>query len=275
LTLEFGKGQEPEHFNVPALTIEVDEESIRDYLALSDQLPLLVLFVGSDPASNALKQSIEALTNNLAGELLTLVIDGEKYQSLANAFEVTQLPTVYGLLKGQPAPLFAGNQPAEQIQLVIDRVIEVAKENGLTGKVSVKEQPQEPELTEVQRLAFDLIEKQDYQGAKAMYERALLENPADSLSEEGLAQVKLLIRLEGKDLASATNQNTSPLERADALIATGQAQLGFQVLLELFEKSDKEDREELRLRLVELFLVVGAVEPSVVEARRKLSLLLF
>lgn len=275
MTLEFGKGQEPEHFNVPALTIEVDEESIRDYLALSDQLPLLVLFVGSDPASNALKQSIEALTNNLAGELLTLVIDGEKYQSLANAFEVTQLPTVYGLLKGQPAPLFAGNQPAEQIQLVIDRVIEVAKENGLTGKVSVKEQPQEPELTEVQRLAFDLIEKQDYQGAKAMYERALLENPADSLSEEGLAQVKLLIRLEGKDLATAINQNTSPLERADALIATGQAQLGFQVLLELFEKSDKEDREELRLRLVELFLVVGAADPSVVDARRKLSLLLF
>lgn len=275
MTLEFGKGQEPEHFNVPALTIEVDEESIRDYLALSDQLPLLVLFVGADPASNALKQSIEALTNNLAGELLTLVIDGEKYQSLANAFEVTQLPTVYGLLKGQPAPLFAGNQPAEQIQLVIDRVIEVAKENGLTGKVSVKEQPQEPELTEVQRLAFDLIEKQDYQGAKAMYERALLENPADSLSEEGLAQVKLLIRLEGKDLATAINQNTSPLERADALIATGQAQLGFQVLLELFEKSDKEDREELRLRLVELFLVVGAADPSVVDARRKLSQLLF
>lgn len=275
MTLEFGKEQGPEHFNVPALTIEVDEESIRDYLALSDQLPLLVLFVGSDPASNALKQSIEALTNNLAGELLTLVIDGEKYQSLANAFEVTQLPTVYGLLKGQPAPLFAGNQPAEQIQLVIDRVIEVAKENGLTGKVSVKEQPQEPELTEVQRLAFDLIEKQDYQGAKAMYERALLENPADSLSEEGLAQVKLLIRLEGKDLASATNQNTSPLERADALIATGKAEQGFQVLLELFEKSNKEDREELRLRLVELFLVVGAADPSVVDARRKLSLLLF
>lgn len=273
--MEFGKGQEPENFNVPALVIEVDEQSIRDYLALSDQLPLLVLFVGSDPDSMSLRQSVETLTNNLAGQVLALVIDGEKQPSLASAFEVTQLPTVYGLLKGQPAPLFSGNQPADQIQLVINRVIEVAKENGLSGKVSVKEQPQQPELTEAQRLAFDLIEKQDYQGAKAMYERALLENPSDSLSEEGLAQVKLLIRLEGKDLASAINQSTSPLERADALIATGQAELGFQVLLDLFERSGKEEREELRLRLVELFLVVGAGEPAVVEARRKLSLLLF
>lgn len=272
MTIEFGNTAEP--IKVPALVIEVDEVSIRDYLALSDELPLVVTFIGSDQASAELLKTLTALTEKLSGEILTLVIDAHKQPQLAKAFEVTQLPSVFGLLKGQPAPLFAGNQPAEQIQLVLSRVLEVAKENGLNQKVSVEIKLEEPELTENQKLAFELIDKGEYQEAKALYERAILENPSDSLSEAGLAQVNLLIRLKDLDINKA-QVDEDPLIKADALIATGQADEGFDLLLELFQKSAKEDREALRLRLVELFLVVGTNQPSVIAARRKLSLLLF
>jgi thioredoxin-like negative regulator of GroEL len=45
--------------------------------------------------------------------------------------------------------------------------------------------------------------------------------------------------------------------------------------LAVFEKTPKQDRENLRLRFVELFLVVGNEDEAVVRARKSLSLLLF
>jgi putative thioredoxin len=127
--------------------------------------------------------------------------------------------------------------------------------------------------------AYAAIDSGDYQSASALYEKALIENPNDSLAEAGLAQVKLLIRLEGKDLAAITasepNSADSILEKADALIATGNAGLGFALLLSLFEKTDKDQREPIRLRLVEMFLVAGNDNPDVIAARKSLSLLLF
>jgi len=277
VTIEFGKSTDQAQ-QVPALVIEVDSTTIRDYLAISDSLPVLVLFVQeSDSSSQSLLRTVKSLTEKTAGKILTLVVDAVKSPDLAQAFELKQIPTLLGMLKGQPAPLFTGDQPAEQIQQIIDRVLEVGKENGLTGTVQVAE-PQ-PELSITHQQAFVAIEENNYPLAKSLYEKALVENPNDQLAEAGLAQIKLLIRLEGRDLpslASSSAQDTETvLDRVDALIATGSANEGFEQLLQLFEKTAKDQREPIRLRFVELFLVVGNEDPAVIQARKKLSLLLF
>ena len=277
MTIEFGKSTESAE-QVPALVIQVDSNSIRDYLAISDSLPVLVLFVQeNDPASQSLLTTVKNLTEKTAGKILTLVVDAVASPELAQAFELKQVPTLLGLLKGQPAPLFSGDQPAEQVQSIIDRVLEVGKENGLTGTVKVAE-PQ-PELSLTHQQAFAAIEQSNYPLAQSLYEKALVENPNDQLAEAGLAQIKLLIRLDGKDLpalASSTGEaEDQVLERVDALVATGAAQLGFEQLLVLFERTAKDQREAIRLRFVELFLVVGNEDPAVIQARKKLSLLLF
>jgi putative thioredoxin len=277
VTIEFGKSTDQAQ-PVPALVIEVDSTTIRDYLAISDSLPVLVLFVQeSDSSSQSLLRTVKSLTEKTAGKILTLVVDAVKSPDLAQAFELKQIPTLLGMLKGQPAPLFTGDQPAEQIQQIIDRVLEVGKENGLTGTVQVAE-PQ-PELSITHQQAFVAIEENNYPLAKSLYEKALVENPNDQLAEAGLAQIKLLIRLEGRDLpslASSSAQDTETvLDRVDALIATGSANEGFEQLLQLFEKTAKDQREPIRLRFVELFLVVGNEDPAVIQARKKLSLLLF
>jgi putative thioredoxin len=258
----------------------VDTSSIRDYLPLSEKIPILMLFVqASDPASESLLKSVTALVQKTAGAMIALVVDAAASPELAQAFELNQIPSAYGLLKGQPAPLFVGNQPMEQIQLVITKVLEVAKENGLTGKAVVKEPEKEPELSPTLAAAYAAIDSGDYQAAMALYEKALLENPNDALAEAGLAQVKLLLRLEGKDLAllaaSEPNSSDSILEKADALIATGNPGEGFELLLTLFEKTAKDQREPIRLRLVEMFLVAGNDNPEVISARKRLSLMLF
>jgi putative thioredoxin len=91
--------------------------------------------------------------------------------------------------------------------------------------------------------------------------------------------VKLLLRLQGKDLAvivdSDATTDDAVLEKADALIATGNSAAGFNLLLVLFEKSAKDAREPIRLRLVEMFMVAGNDNPDVVAARKSLSLMLF
>jgi putative thioredoxin len=277
VTIEFGKSTDKTQ-PVPALVIEVDSSSIRDYLAISDSLPVLVLFVQeNDPSSQSLLKTVKWLTEKTAGKILTLVVDAVKSPDLAQAFELKQIPTLLGMLKGQPAPLFAGDQPVEQVQLIIDRVLAVGKENGLTGTVKVAE-PQ-PELSITHQQAFAAIEENNYPLAKSLYEKALVENPNDQLAEAGLAQIKLLIRLEGKDLTTLTSSlgedTDAVLDRVDALVATGAASAGFEQLLFLFEKTAKDQREPIRLRFVELFLVVGNEDPAVIQARKNLSLLLF
>ena len=281
MTIEFGSPKaNSEAINVPALVMRVDAASIRDYLPLSEKIPILMLFVqASDPASEALEKSVTALVQKTAGAMIALVVDAAASPELVQAFELNQIPSAYGLLKGQPAPLFVGNQPMEQIQLVITKVLAVAKENGLTGKAVVKEIEKEPELSPTLSAAYAAIDSGDYKGALALYEKALLENPNDALADAGLAQVKLLLRLEGKDLSviigSEATTDKSILEKADALIATGNSAEGFSLLLALFEKTAKEAREPIRLRLVEMFMVAGNDNPDVVAARKALSLLLF
>lgn len=281
MTIEFGSPKSnTEGINVPALVMQVDTSSIRDYLPLSEKIPVLLLFVqAADSASESLVKSVTALVQKAAGAIIALVVDAAASPELAQAFELNQIPSAYGLLKGQPAPLFVGNQPMEQIQLVITKVLEVAKENGLNGKAVVKEIEKEPELSPTMSAAYAAIDTGDYRAALALFEKALLENPNDSLAEAGLAQVKLLIRLEGKDLTGIiTSEPTSTdsiLEKADALIATGNAGAGFELLLSLFEKTAKDQREPIRLRLVEMFFVAGNDNPEVMSARKTLSLMLF
>lgn len=277
MTIEFGKSTDKVQ-NVPAFVIQVDTNSIRDYLAISDSLPVLVLFVQeNDPSSQSILSTVKLLTEKTAGKILTLVVDAVKSPELAQAFDLKQIPTLLGMLKGQPAPLFVGDQPAEQVQQIIDRVLEVGKENGLTGTVKVAEP--EPELSPTHQQAFAAIEENNYPLARSLYEKALVENPNDQLAEAGLAQIKLLIRLEGKDLpslVSSLGQDTNAvLDRVDALVATGAASAGFEQLLVLFENTTKDQREPIRLRFVELFLVVGNEDPAVIKARKNLSLLLF
>jgi putative thioredoxin len=281
MTIDFGKlSSSAGEVSVPALVMEVDASSIRNYLALSEKIPILLIFVKEeDGPSQNLQSSVKALVDKAGGSLIALVVDAATSPDLAQAFEISQIPSAYGLLKGQPAPLFVGDQPMEQIQHIITKVLEVAKENGLTAKATVKEAPKEIEPSPTVILAYDAIDKADYQGAVALYEKALLENPSDFLAEAGLAQVKLLIRLHGQDLealaASGDSSYEAILLKADALIASGGAAEGFELLLGLFEKTAKDSRELIRLRLVEMFLVVGNDSPEVIAARKSLSLLLF
>lgn len=261
-------------------------ENLRDYLELSQLLPVLVdFFVESEPSSQAMSKKLEKLIAAAGGRLVLLRVDALNSREIASAFGVTAAPTLMAILRGQPAPLVSGDQPAEALAQVIDRVLQVAAENGLTARVdpadegnSQSQAPQEPELPPRHKAAFDYISEGDFQKAADEYQAALRENPSDQMAKAGLAQASLLIRTKDKDSSQILSQQATNFEsaaaRADAHMLMGASSAAFEELLSWL-LANPADREQVRTRLIELFEITGLDDPDVTVARAKLARLLF
>lgn len=270
----------PTQVAVPSLVLEADSSNLRNYLQLSASVPLLVdLYTVRVEASVALSEKLIAEVVRRAGQLVLLRIDADRATELAQAFQVSQLPAVVGLLKNQPVPLFTGDQPAENIALVLDKLLEVAASNGVVG-TAIPEANEVPELKLPPRhqAAADAIDRGDYAAAVAEFEAALAEAPADALAAAGLAQAKLLQRTVALDyeavLANEAPNLQSALNKADALASIGEFAAAFTLLLDRFE-SEFAERDTIRPALLELFKVAGPDEPAVSAARARLTNLLY
>lgn len=270
---------------VPALILEANEANLKNYLTASNSLPIVVEFYAtSSETSKALTSTLAAEITARNGSILLIRVDVETQGSVAAAFQVDGAPTVVALMKGQPVPLFTGDQPAEAITKVFDRIIEVATENGITGRAAVDAGAEaaeaiQPNLSPRHQAAYDAIDRGDYAAAVLEYEAALNEAPADHLAKAGLAQAKLLTRTASLDIdaiiAATASSAVEAMRKADVLVAIGHSDRGFNALLDQFEIAGKDEREVLRKHLLELFDVAGAEAPEVAAARRRLTLLLY
>lgn len=268
---------------LPSLVAQGNETNLRNFVEISNQLPVIIEFyAGWSEQSKALTVKLAKLTNAFAGRILLLQIDLDSNINVAKAFKVGSAPTVLALLRGQPVPLFEGDQPEENIQVVFERVLEIAAENGMTEVVTVEEPTGEqlpPALPPRHQAAYDAIDAGDYAEAVSQYEAALSENPADSLAAAGLAQAKLLIRTAGIDfekvLGSAPETAEQAMLKADACMAVGHPAQAFSTILTRFAMVYGEERETLRKHLLELFLICPPDQPELADARRQLAALLY
>ena len=96
------------------------------------------------------------------------------------------------------------------------------------------------------------------------------------------AQIRMLGRMDGKDpralLAAADAPGASvedQLAGADAALALGDVNVALGRALEAVRSHAGEERETARLRLLELFEVIGSSAPEVARARRQLAAILF
>ncbi|MFM6967034.1 MAG: tetratricopeptide repeat protein [Rhodoluna sp.] len=268
---------------LPSLVAQGNEGNLRNFIEVSNQLPVIIEFyAGWSEQSKTLSPKLEALTKAFSGRILLLQIDLDSNVNVAKAFKVGSAPTVLALLRGQPVPLFEGDQPQENIQVVFERVLEIAGENGMAGVITVAELTEveaAPTLPPRHQAAFDAIDSGDYAGAVHQYEEALKENPADALATSGLAQAKLLIRTDGiafeKVLSSAPENLAEVLLKADACMAVGHPGQAFSTILTRFATVFGDEREVLRKHLLELFLICPADQPELADARRQLAALLY
>ena len=276
-------GADADLLKLPSLVAQGNETNLRNFVEISNQLPVIIEFyAGWSEQSKALTTKLAKLTNAFSGRILLLQFDLDSNVNVAKAFKVGSAPTVLALLRGQPVPLFEGDQPEENIQVVFERVLEIAAENGMTAVITVEEPSGEqlpPPLPPRHQAAYDAIDAGNYAEAVAQYEAALSENPADSLASAGLAQAKLLVRTAGIDfekvLGSAPTTNEETMLKADACMAVGHPAQAFSTILTRFATVFGDEREALRKHLLELFLICPPDQPELADARRQLAALLY
>jgi putative thioredoxin len=270
--------------------VDVDTAGFPALVQSSTEHPVVVLLWASwSENALTLARDLGALAEEYAGRLLLARIDAEAEPQVAAAFQTQSVPAVVAVLAGQPLPLFQGAPAIDQVRGVLDQLLEAAAANGITGTVPaqgedqpVEPEPEEPPLPPLHQAAYDAIERDDLDAAATAYEQALRENPRDEMARAGLAQVGLLSRTRDADLAAvrpaaadAPHDVDAQLAVADLDVLGGQVQDAFDRLIDVIRSTAGPERERVRVRLVELFEVVGAEDPRVPAARRALASALY
>lgn len=267
--------------------MEVGEADFQSLATLSAQHPVIVEFHSArDTAGPALSRDLADLVNAGAGRFLLARVDVDAEPRLAQALQITAVPTVVALIAGQLAPLFQGTRSREEIAPLLDQVAQLAVANGLTGRAQPVagaaqdggEAPLDPRF----EAADAALQAGDYDLAVAEFDKLLAATPHDAEVIAGRAQAALLARSMAFDAASVVaNASANPddvtaqLDAADLEVIQGAAAQAFDRLLTLAAEVGPDEREQIRLRMLELFEVVGRTDPAVLQARRRLSTVLF
>jgi putative thioredoxin len=244
-----------------------------------------VLWSQRVPASADFVEVLSSVALSYQGSIRLVTINVDANPGLMQAFQVQSVPVTLGLVAGQPVPLFAGPQPAEQVRVYVDELLKLAAEHGVTGRVAVAaptEADVEPELPPLHQEAFDAIERDDLDSAVAAYTKALAQNPADDEAAVGLAQVRLMQRTNDADpqaaraaAAAAPTDIGAQMLVADLDVLGGHVEDAFTRLIDVVRVSEGDQRDAVREHLLELFAVVGTHDERVQKARRALMSALF
>jgi len=257
-----------EGLHIPLITT-TDEENFQDVMSTSQAVPvIMVMWSPRSLESKPTLAMLEEIAREQAGKFQLVEVDIDKAPAIAQAFQIQGVPTVVALVGGRPVPLFQGAAAKEQVLPIVTQVLEVAAQMGVTARIAVAAEdtvaptPPEHEAPLAAEAAGNLGE------AIAGWEKVIELNPRDEDAKSHLSRVRFAARAYGEQNAD------DPAARADAMFAAGDAAGAFDVLLDLLAATkDDEERDALRLRLLDLFRVAGST-PEVSKARTRLAMLL-
>ena len=273
------------------IVFAASDATFESVLELSSRVPVVVEFYAP-----GLEPALGRLVETYAGRLALATVDGQANPQLAQAFQVREVPAVAAVIAGRPVNLFLGIPSDEEVRSILDELLVLASQNGVTGRLEVPgaepaaegeepaapPEPVEEPLPPHHQEAYDAIAAGDFATAVKEYRKAIAENPRDALAVAGLAQVLLLQRLDGvvaADVrAAAADQPgdaAAQLAVADLDVSGGHLDDAFARLLDLFPSLDADGKNAVRTRLLEYFEIAGPDDPRVLDARRRLTTLLY
>ncbi|RII15711.1 Thioredoxin [Streptomyces sp. YIM 130001] len=278
-----------------SLVIDVDEAGFEnDVLQRSTEVPVVIDFWAEwcEPCKQ-LSPLLERLAVEYNGRFVLAKIDVDANQMLMQQFGVQGIPAVFAVVAGQALPLFQGASPEAEIRQVLDQLIQVGEQRfGLTGLTvdAEAETPGEAEEAEepagpydaLLEAAVQALDAGDLGGAVQAYRKVLTDDPGNTEATLGLAQAELLQRVQGldpqqvrTDAAEKPADVAAQIAAADLDLVGGHVEDAFGRLVETVKRTAGEDRNAARVRLLELFEVVGADDPRVSAARSALARALF
>ncbi|MFG2870198.1 tetratricopeptide repeat protein [Streptomyces sp. NPDC048338] len=276
-----------------ALVIDVDEAGFeRDVLQRSAEVPVVIDFWAEwcEPCKQ-LGPLLERLAVEYNGRFLLAKVDVDANQMLMQQFGIQGIPAVFAVVAGQALPLFQGAAPEAQIRQTLDQLIQVGEERfGLTGiavdssaegvadEAPVPAGPYDALL----EAAMSALDAGDLAGAVQAYKNVLADDPAHPEAKLGLAQAELLARVQDldpqlvrKEAADRPADVAAQIAAADLDLVGGHVEDAFSRLVDAVRRTAGEDRDAARLRLLELFEVIGPDDPRVTTARQALARVLF
>lgn len=283
--------------------VDATDATFQDLVAASVRYPVvLLLWSPRQRESVAFVDELAGLVRSYEGRLQLARINVEDNPGLVQAFMQGQLPMCVAFLQGRPVPLFGEPQPADVLRQVLDQLVQVAVQSGVTGRVpagpadapggagapggpgaaGMPGAPVEEPLPDTIRRAYEAIDAGDFDAAAAAFGEALADNPADEEARLGRAQVDLLRRTAGVDHLSARkaaagrpDDVAAQILVADLDILGGHVDDAFARLVDTVRRTAGDDRSRAREHLLSLFDVVGASDERVVKARKALTAALF
>lgn len=272
--------------------VVADEKNFNELIGRSMQHPVLLELTSAKANAQAMSDELDRLTNEAGGRWLLVKVDVDATPQIAQALRVQAVPTLLPILAGQPVSQpIQGTLGADQIKDLTEQIVQLAVANGITGRAApvatapaadeeAEQGPSvDPRTIEIEKM----LDQGRYADAVAGYDELLAKTPGDAVLSAGRAGAATLQRLDGKDPralleageAAAPGDVDAQLAAADVELMGGDPAKAFNRIIGVIRVTREEDRERARIRLLELFEMVGNADPAVAPARRALAAALF
>lgn len=263
--------------------VKVTDENFTEILNRTVRVPAVMVVVLSRlPESVVYLGEVVEVAKTMQGRLQVVSVDVDTNPGILRALQVQSVPVTVGLIQAQVVPMFAGVAPKDQVREILTQFLDLAVQQGVTGRIEVASAAPSDELPPLHQEAYDAIERGDLAAAAAAYDQALVQDPKDADALAGRATVALMQRTEGADLAAA---RAAAAERPDDVAAQtlvadldllgGHVEDAFGRLIDLVRRTSGDERTAARQHLTELFDLVGNQDERVKRGRTALMSALF
>jgi putative thioredoxin len=244
---------------------------------------------------------LENLVNKKNGKIILAKINVDENQGIAGQLNIQSIPTVYGFVNGKPIDAFQGAQPESKIEEMINKLIDATPGNEVPKLIEEADNLFKDQKFEESQKIYEtligmdpgnpkviggllrcLVQLKKYDDAQEMMESL----DDETLKDEEILKIKKLLSNLDVDaygnieelkllVTNDPNNKEKRFDLAKKYLSLNETELGFNELLVIFEKDPKWNDEAAKKKLLEFFDLLGFNDPNVLEARKKLSSLMF